>query len=58
LALAYYYRGNLKQHKLKDRAGAIEDVNKAATIFQQQRDPQNYRQAIDLLKKIQQGSGK
>uniref|UniRef100_UPI00286A0BC6 tetratricopeptide repeat protein n=1 Tax=Chamaesiphon sp. OTE_20_metabat_361 TaxID=2964689 RepID=UPI00286A0BC6 len=56
-ANAYYNRSLLKQNKLNDRVGAIDDMNRAAKIYQQQGQIQDYQQAIDLLKKWQQRGG-
>ena len=56
-AKAYGIRGFLKKNKLNDRVGAIDDMNRAAKIFQQQGNAQLYQRAIALLKKWQQSGG-
>jgi tetratricopeptide (TPR) repeat protein len=56
-AFAYNRRGVLKFYLLKDRAGGINDMKQAARLFQQQGNTQDYKDAIDRLKKWQQTSG-
>lgn len=51
---AYALRGNLKYERLNDRAGGIADMQEAAKLFQQQGKTNDYRKAIEQLKKWQQ----
>jgi tetratricopeptide (TPR) repeat protein len=51
---AYALRGNLKYERLNNRAGGIADIQEAAKLFQQQGKTNDYRKAIEQLKKWQQ----
>ena len=51
-ATAFFNRGNARSN-LGDKLGAIQDYQKAADLFQQQGDRDNYKKAIDNLRKLQ-----
>jgi tetratricopeptide (TPR) repeat protein len=58
-AVAYYARGILKHEHFNDEPGGdIADIQTAAKLYQEQERTQDYQDAIDLLKKWQQPSGK
>jgi tetratricopeptide (TPR) repeat protein len=50
---AYMYRG-MARRQLGDKPGAIEDFQKAADLFQKQRDRDNYEKAIYNIRHLQQ----
>ena len=52
LAGAYMRRG-LTRAKGGDKPGAMQDFQKAADLFQQQGDKDNYQKAINNLRKLQ-----
>jgi regulator of sirC expression with transglutaminase-like and TPR domain len=52
-AQAYGKRG-LARYQLGDKQGAINDLQKAAELFQQQGNTDLSQQALELIKKIQQ----
>jgi len=52
LAGAYLRRG-LARAKGGDKPGAMQDFQKAADLFQQQGDKDNYQKAINNLRKLQ-----
>ena len=56
-AMAYYHRSNLKYNFLNNRSDAINDMKQAAMLFQQQGRNDDYKDALNLLKKWQQTSG-
>jgi tetratricopeptide (TPR) repeat protein len=49
---AYYNRGSLKANKLKDIAGAIEDFQQAAKLYQQQGNQESLKDSISSLEKL------
>jgi Trypsin-like peptidase domain/TPR repeat len=49
---AYLNRGELKNNKLKDPAGAIQDFRQAAKIARQQSKAGYYKYALDRLKEL------
>lgn len=51
-ASAYYNRGEVRS-KLGDKNGAIADLKKAVDIFQSQGEQDNYQDALNHLKKLQ-----
>jgi len=51
-AAAYYNRGEVRS-KLGDKNGAIADLKKAVDIFQSQGEQDNYQDALNHLKKLQ-----
>jgi uncharacterized caspase-like protein len=51
-ALAYYNRGLVKSD-LGDKQGAIADFEKAAELYQKQGKTQNYQDALERVKKLQ-----
>ncbi len=50
----YRNRGLLKYGELNDRSGAINDLKRAAELFQQQNRTQEYQEAIDTIEQWQQ----
>jgi len=52
LAGAYMRRG-LTRGEGGDKPGAMQDFQKAADLFQQQGDKDNYQKAINNLRKLQ-----
>jgi Flp pilus assembly protein TadD len=51
-ALAYHNCGVARRDS-GDKPGAIQDFQKAADLFQQQGDKDNYQKAINNLRKLQ-----
>jgi tetratricopeptide (TPR) repeat protein len=51
-AEAYFSRGLLKQYKLKDRAGAIQDLRVAARLDRQQGETGLLQKVIEQLRKL------
>jgi tetratricopeptide (TPR) repeat protein len=51
-SVAYYNRAILKNDKLNDRAGAIQDFRQAARLFREQGNNQNAQLAIKLLQRL------
>ena len=47
-----YYNRAISRHSLGDRRGAKADLSKAASLFQQQRDPGGYQQAQEWIDKL------
>ncbi|WP_300004413.1 tetratricopeptide repeat protein, partial [Anabaena sp. AL09] len=52
-ANAYYNRG-LVRDDLGDKQGAIEDYNQAAKLYQQQGKNEDYQDALNTIRKLQQ----
>lgn len=50
-AQAYYKRGDVYT-KLKDKRAALKDIQKAAELFQQQGDQENYQKVLDRIGKF------
>jgi serine/threonine protein kinase len=50
-AIAYYSRSIFKYNKMDDRPGAVNDMKQAALLYQKQGNKQDYRAAIEQLKK-------
>jgi tetratricopeptide (TPR) repeat protein len=55
---AYYNRGVLKYTYLKDLAGGIADLQRSVTLSKKQGKSQDAQVASDLLKELQQMTGK
>ena len=51
-AIAYYNRGVTREQG-GDKAGAMQDFQKAADLFQQQGNKDNYQKAINNVRKLQ-----
>ena len=52
LSEAYNDRGVLKQEKLKDRAGAIEDLRQAAKLFRARGQTQYLQTTLSKLRQL------
>ena len=50
---AYYNRGNVR-NKLGDKPGAIDDFQQAAKLYQQQGKNEDYQDALNRIRKLQQ----
>jgi len=50
-ANAYNNRGSAR-YDLGDNKGALEDLQKAADLFQQQKNTESYQKAMDLINKL------
>ncbi|OBQ33400.1 MAG: hypothetical protein AN487_20465, partial [Anabaena sp. CRKS33] len=53
LANAYYNRGNVRDD-LGDKQGAIDDFQQAAKLYQQQGKDEDYQDALNRIRKLQQ----
>ncbi|MFN7383050.1 MAG: tetratricopeptide repeat protein [Dolichospermum sp.] len=53
LALAYYNRGVVR-YELGDKQGTIDDFQQAAKLYQQQGKNQDYQDALNRIKELQQ----
>ncbi|MFM8003689.1 MAG: pilus assembly protein PilF, partial [Dolichospermum sp.] len=52
-AQAYYGRGFVR-NELRDKPGAIDDFQQAAKLYQQQGKNEDYQDALNRIRKLQQ----
>ncbi|MFM6081185.1 MAG: tetratricopeptide repeat protein, partial [Dolichospermum sp.] len=52
-AYAYYFRGIVRDD-LGDKQGAIDDFQQAAKLYQQQGKNEDYQDALNRIRKLQQ----